>query len=59
MIFASMRLNKQVYHETEEETEETADHRGGLYARQPQGGKARRDCRAWEAGFNENGAPQV
>ena len=32
--------------ETEEETEEAADHRGGLHARQPQGGPDRRDRRA-------------
>ena len=50
---------KPYNHETEEETKETADYRGGLYARQPQGGKARRDCRAREAGFHEVGAPQI
>ena len=48
-----------MYHETEEKTEQTADHRGGLYARQSQGGKTRGDCRAREAGFIEIGAPQV
>ena len=50
---------EHIHHETEEETEETADYRGGLHASQPQGGKARRDCRAREAGFIEVGAPQV
>ena len=54
-----MAETKLIYDETEEETEEAADYGGGLYAREPQGGKARRDCRAWEAGFNEVGAPQV
>ena len=50
---------KPYNHETEEETEETADYGGGLYACEPQGSKARRDCRAREAGFNEVGAPQI
>ena len=46
-------------YETEEETEEAADYRGGLYARQPQGGPDGRDIRAREAGFNAIGAPQL
>jgi hypothetical protein len=45
-------------HETEEETEETADYRGGLHAREPQGGPDGRDCRARETGCHAVGAPQ-
>ena len=45
-------------YETEEETEEVADYRGGLYVSQPQGGPDGGDIRAREAGFNAIGAPQ-
>ena len=54
-----MAETKLIYDETEEETEETADYGSGLYACESQGGKARRDCRAWEAGFIQKGHPQV
>ena len=46
-------------YETEEETEEVADYRGGLYVSQPQGGPDGGDIRAREAGFNAIGAPQI
>ena len=41
------------------ETEETADYGGGFYACEPQGGPDGGDIRAREAGFNEDGAPQI
>jgi len=48
---------KLTKYETEEETEETADYGGGLYARQPQGGPDGRDIRARETSFVQDGAP--
>ena len=45
-------------HETEEETEETADYGGRLYVGPAQGGSDGRNCRAREAGFI-HGAPQI
>jgi len=58
-VFASIGAYNPYNHETEKETEDAADYGSGLYACEPQGGKAGRDCRAREAGFNEVGAPQI
>jgi len=58
-VFASIEVRNNHHHETEEERKETADYGGGLYVGEPQGGAARGDCRAREAGFAAEDVAQV
>ena len=59
MIFASIQAYNHYNYETEEENEETPDYGEGFPAGEPTGGQDGGDPGAWEAGFNEVGAPQV